>query len=79
MKVVFTGWSLQGVFKHSTNMRPFRKELEEALINRAVKKIWGKNCFWLIDGNLGLYYGKVCNPSKKVCRITSRMSVSFKY
>ena len=79
MKVVFTGWTLKGLFQYYTNMRQFQKESEEALINRAVKKIWGKNCFWLVDIDLGLYYGNVCNSSKKDCRVTSRMSISFKY
>jgi hypothetical protein len=38
--------------------------LTEATINRAIEKIYGKNCFWWADSGLGVYYGQVMKALK---------------
>lgn len=31
-------------------------------INRAVRRLWGRRCYWVSDSGLGLYYGQIGEP-----------------
>ena len=40
------------------------RALTLATINKAIEKIYGKNCFWWADSGLGIYYGQVMRSLK---------------
>lgn len=56
-------------------------KLTEKIINKAVMKVFGNNCWWWKDSNLGLHYGQVVRKLKAgfgVSCITSCIYVDVK-
>lgn len=57
-----------------TTMRRKREESNAELIQRAVRKVYGRSCHWWRDSGLGLYYGQVVKGSNCV---TARVRVDL--
>ena len=52
-----------------------RPVTEKDALDRAIHKIYGKDCFWWADSGLPWYYGQVCRPvgiNSNTC-VTSRV------